>query len=196
MNLVEIVRYIAPSLTISVVFSTLILYFIQLFLGNRSKIINKYFLITFMCSFFALLTQFPLPIPDTLDCSGGGAKPILKPFATLDHIVRLWNYSRNDPSSDLSWWYGSKIIQAATMNFTLCAAIGAALAGHINCRWPYAKALTFGVLLSGSVELAQLTGLFGLYSCAWRQFEVDDLILNITGLMTGFAIMRYSRQQA
>jgi hypothetical protein len=75
MNLVEIVRYIAPSLTISVVFSTLILYFIQLFLGNRSKIINKYFLITFMCSFFALLTQFPLPIPDTLDCSGGKADP-------------------------------------------------------------------------------------------------------------------------
>jgi glycopeptide antibiotics resistance protein len=42
--------------------------------------------------------------------------------------------------------------------------------------------------------VAQLTGLFGLYPCAWRTFEVDDLILNIGGLMAGFALMRrYAR---
>jgi glycopeptide antibiotics resistance protein len=35
-----------------------------------------------------------------------------------------------------------------------------------------------------------LTGLFGLYPCAFRTFEVDDLIFNISGLLAGFAMMR------
>jgi glycopeptide antibiotics resistance protein len=30
----------------------------------------------------------------------------------------------------------------------------------------------------------------GRYTCAWRTFKVDDLILNIGGLMAGFALMR------
>jgi glycopeptide antibiotics resistance protein len=43
--------------------------------------------------------------------------------------------------------------------------------------------------LSGGAELAQLTGVFGLYPCAFRTFEVDDLIFNIFGLLAGFAMM-------
>jgi glycopeptide antibiotics resistance protein len=41
--------------------------------------------------------------------------------------------------------------------------------------------------------VAQLTGLFGLYPCAFRTFEVDDLIFNISGLMAGFAVLRWWR---
>ncbi len=148
----------------------------------------------FLALFFLALTQFPLPDRAALDCSEGGAEAILKPFTTLDHIARLWRWWRNEPEIGLKAWVGSKVIQAAVMNFALCAAIGAAFARHTRGPFPAGQAFLLGVALSGGAELAQLTGLFGLYPCAFRHFEVDDLILNIGGLMAGFLLMRRWRQ--
>mgnify|MGYP006198078473 CR=1 FL=1 len=34
--------------------------------------------------------------------------------------------------------------------------------------------LIFATALTGFVEVSQLTGIFGLYDCPYRQFEVDD----------------------
>lgn len=139
--------------------------------------------------FFLTLTQYPLPDPVTLDCTDGGVAPILRPFETFAHVHQIIVWNGNDPDA-VTWrtWVGSKILQAAAMNLMLCAAIGAALARHDSVGWRGALALA--VALSGGAELAQLTGLFGLYPCAWRTFEVDDLILNIGGLMAGFTLMR------
>jgi glycopeptide antibiotics resistance protein len=39
--------------------------------------------------------------------------------------------------------------------------------------------LAFG--LSLAAELSQLTGLWGLYPCSYRKFDVDDLLLNTSG---------------
>lgn len=144
----------------------------------------------FLALFFLTLTQHPFPDRATLDCSAGGVPPILKPFATIDHVARLWVWTQNDPSIWPGKWIGSKVLQAAGMNLVLCAAIGAAFARHAGGRRPWLRALGLGVILSGGAEVAQLTGLFGLYPCAWRTFEVDDLILNIGGLMGGFTLMR------
>lgn len=148
----------------------------------------------FLALFFLALTQFPLPDRATLDCAGGGAEAILRPFATLDHIGRLWRWWRNEPEIGLAAWVGSKVIQAAVMNFALCAAIGVAFARHVRGPFPAGQTLLLGVVLSGGAELAQLTGIFGLYPCAFRHFEVDDLILNIGGLMAGFLLMRRWRR--
>lgn len=112
--------------------------------------------------------------------------PIIRPFETFAHIQRMLVWNDNDPAA-VTWrnWIGSKILQAAAMNFLLCAAIGASLA-----RMDWRGALGLAVVLSGGAELAQLTGLFGLYPCTFRTFEVDDLIFNISGLLVGFALMR------
>lgn len=140
--------------------------------------------------FFLTLTQYPLPDRAALDCTGGGAEAILRPFATLDHVARLWRQGAAQGHA-AGLWLGSKVIQAAAMNFALCAAIGAALARHAPA--PRA-ALVLGAGLSLSAETAQLTGLFGLYPCAFRHFEVDDLILNIGGVAAGHAAMRRLRR--
>lgn len=143
----------------------------------------------FLALFFLVLTQYPLPDPKALDCSDGGVAPILRPFETLAHVQRMLAWNENDPAA-VTWrsWLGSKVLQAAAMNFLLCAAIGAALAWQGNVGW--LGALGLAVVLSGGAEIAQLTGLFGLYPCAFRTFEVDDLIFNISGLVMGFALMR------
>ncbi len=118
--------------------------------------------------------------------------PILRPFETFAHLPRMMIWEENDPAA-VTWrtWVGSKVLQAAVMNFLLCAALGAAFAWQGRAGWR--GALGLAVMLSGGAEVAQLTGLFGLYPCAFRTFEVDDLIFNIGGLMAGFAFMRWWR---
>src|SRR5699024_8376409 len=42
-----------------------------------------------------------------------------------------------------------------------------------------------GLTASALIELTQLTGLWGLYPCAYRVFDVDDLIINTIGAVPG-----------
>ncbi|WP_339878540.1 VanZ family protein [uncultured Algoriphagus sp.] len=53
-------------------------------------------------------------------------------------------------------------------------------------------ATMIGFLVSLFYEITQLTALYGLYPCRYRQFEVDDLITNTFGCFIGFLIARYS----
>ena len=158
--------------------------------GGPLRLRRPQTLTIFFSSFFLILTQFPFPDLATLDCSSGGVAPILAPFATFNHVAQLWVYTQKHVDAGLSVWVGNKVIQAAAMNFVLCAVIGAAFARHAVRRPPWLWAVGLGILLSGSAELAQLTGFFGLYPCAWRTFEVDDLIFNISGLIAGFLLMK------
>jgi hypothetical protein len=182
----EILAYFGPALVYAAIGAALLWPLWRAAAG----VDGRHALTLFLALFFLVLTQHPLPDRATLDCGDGGVRPILRPFATLDHVGRMWLRQLNDPSIGPTRWLGSKVIQAAVMNFTLFALIGAAFARHAGGRRPFLAALAFGVLLSGAAELMQLTGLFGLYPCAWRTFETDDLILNTAGLIAGFAVMR------
>lgn len=146
---------------------------------------GRHLLSLWLIAFFLVLTQHPLPDPATLDCRGGGVAPILRPFAFLDTYQRLWRQGAGP-----AVWIGTKNIQSSLMNFGLPALIGVALARHLGGRRPWLRALGIAVAVSGGAELLQYTALLGLYPCRYRYFEVDDLILNIGGLMTGFLAWR------
>lgn len=184
MSPAQLLAYLGPALVYAACAVALVS---ALLWPTRLRLGGPQVLTLFLALFFLALTQHPLPDRAALDCSGGGVAPILTPFATFEHVTRLWRYGQRHPEAGLSVWIGNLAIQAAVMNLVLCAAIGAAFARHAGGRRPWRRALGLGVLLSGGAELAQLTGLFGLYPCAWRTFEVDDLIFNIGGLMAGFA---------
>lgn len=49
-----------------------------------------------------------------------------------------------------------------------------------------------GLLASLCIEVAQLTGLFGIYSYAYRTFDTCDLITNTTGALLGWILARIS----
>jgi len=138
-----------------------------------------------LVAFFLILTQHPFPDRDTLDCSQGGAQPILQPFATLSRFALLW-----ERGGGLRPWLGDKMVQASTMNFVLCLLIGLAIARHLRGRLVVLQAFLCGAALSLTAELLQLTAFLGFYPCPYRQFEVDDLILNISGVMAGVALAR------
>ena len=142
----------------------------------------------FFCLFFVFLALHPFPDPSGLDCTAGGPPPRLRPFAFLGAFRLLWQ--RGAPPGD---WMHNLTVASSVMNFALCAVIGAVLARH---RGGFGRALVFAVLFSGGIETAQVTGLFGLYPCAWRQFDVDDLILNIAGIAAGFLALRLTFRPA
>lgn len=53
---------------------------------------------------------------------------------------------------------------------------------------PRAVVLALGLLASGVVETAQLTGNFGLMPCPYRLADVTDLVTNTTGAAVGLAL--------
>lgn len=137
--------------------------------------------------FFLALTQVPFPDPHTMVCPGVHVTPRLMPFRFLFRAVDLLAVPQDLPAQLLD-----RGPLAALMNLVLCLMIGAALA-----RWTargISFALIWGATLSMGVELTQLTGFWWMFPCPWRQFDVDDLILNVGGVVIGFAISRWKKQ--
>ncbi|MGY9047161.1 hypothetical protein P775_17310 [Puniceibacterium antarcticum] len=129
---------------------------------------------------FIFMTQHPFPDPASMHCPVPTAVPQLQPLQVTKTIQRLM---RRD-----AVWYEylmSRTVAATAMNFLLCAVIGLALARHVT---RLRTAALFGILLTLSIELTQLTGFWGLWPCPWRQFNVDDLLMNALGVIAGFAL--------
>lgn len=133
---------------------------------------------------FIFLTQHPFPAPSELDCPVPSAQPQLQPFQFWSTFARL-----HDQGAGIAEWLRNRTVAATVMNFAVCVVIGLTLARHTS-RLLFA--ICFGVGMTLTVELTQLTGLFGLYPCAYRQFNVDDLILNALGVVVGFLLARIS----
>ena len=136
----------------------------------------------FAILFFVVLTQHPFPDPATLDCPVRYTEPQLIPFNVLQRLAENWSRV----GTTLRWFLRPWLL-APVMNLVLCAVIGALLARH-RLRLRTAVLLGFG--LSLTVELTQLTGLWGVYPCPYRQFDVDDLILNTAGVALGVVLVR------
>jgi hypothetical protein len=133
--------------------------------------------------FFLALTQLPFPDPDRMICPVPYTEPRLMPFRFVVRGIDLLASPQLLPTRLLD-----RGVLSALMNLVLCIGIGAVLA-----RWTARGvrfALVWGAALSFGVELTQLTGFWGAFPCPWRLFDIDDLILNIAGVLIGFAASR------
>lgn len=132
----------------------------------------------FVILFFVFLTQHPFPNPATLQCPVPKAHPNLVPLQFAE--AWAWQWRRNDTFA--GFLRGAPVLSVA-MNLLLCCLIGTMLS-----RYPMRlrTAMMIGVALSLAVELTQLTGIWKLYPCAFRKFDVDDLLLNALGVVLGF----------
>lgn len=57
---------------------------------------------------------------------------------------------------------------------------------YFGVRWKKALLIGFGISLF--FEITQRTGLYFIYACPYRLFDVDDLIMNTFGTLLGFVI--------
>lgn len=128
--------------------------------------------------FFLVLTQHPFPSPSELVCPVPSAAPQLRIFRFMEPVIDL-----HQAGAGLLGLLSNRTILATLMNFLICAIIGATLSRHVDRQW---IASLFGLGLSLGIEMTQLTGIWGLYPCAYRQFNVDDLLMNGLGVSFGF----------
>lgn len=84
---------------------------------------------------------------------------------------------------------GIRAVLQVSMNVLFFVPLGVFLRTMHNWRFTLVVALAFAMSLL--IETAQLTGVFGIYPCSYRLFDVDDLLLNTFGAVLGLVVARF-----
>lgn len=74
----------------------------------------------------------------------------------------------------------------AFFNFILLMPLGVYLRYFLTHKKLWWKAAIIAFLTTLFYEVTQITGIYGIYNCAYRIFDVDDLLLNTSGAILGF----------
>lgn len=127
--------------------------------------------------FFAIWTYTLLPLPDPagIRCAGVNVDP-------LQLVDDLRGAASRADGSARAFVADAAVLQLA-LNVLLFLPLGFFL--RVLGRRGILTALVAGFGVSLVVELTQLTGVWGLYPCAYRVFDVDDLITNTAGALLG-----------
>lgn len=132
------------------------------------------------------LTVLPLPeyTSDFCEVHAFASQPQLIPFYFVVDLVEATDIFA--AGSDLISILSSSAFLHAFLNFLLLMPLGFYLRYYFQVNFRLAGLITIATTLS--FELTQLTGIYGLYPCPYRLFDVDDLILNASGAFVGYAI--------
>ncbi|MEU3147646.1 MULTISPECIES: VanZ family protein [unclassified Streptomyces] len=128
-----------------------------------------------------LQTVMPLPARTSAFCSitRYAQSPQLEPF---DFYTRVASASGGDWSA--STLAGLAVTWTTVLNAVLLLPLGVYLRYYLRQKLLPATALAFATSLF--FEMTQYTGLWFVYACPYRQFNVDDLILNTGGAVLGW----------
>lgn len=117
-------------------------------------------------------TLLPLPDPATLSCAGVNTDATAIVDVIRGAFRRRGSAAATDPA-----------MQQLLLNVLLFVPLGFFL--RVLGDRGVVAALVAGFGLSAFVELTQLTGVWTLYPCAYRVFDVDDLLTNTLGAVLG-----------
>lgn len=150
-------------------------------------------LIVYSFIFYMLSALFLvlLPLPATRNtCALQSADTIyysLAPFTFVQDTLKGSSIVWSQPSTYIQIFKQSAFLQAG-YNFLLLLPLGVYLRYFFHDKRYWKRAFVLGFALSLFYEVTQVTGIYGLYTCPYRLFDVDDLILNSTGTLAGFLI--------
>ena len=116
----------------------------------------------------AAFTLYPMPDNAARFCGSHHIQPQLTPLASILEIPHE----------------GVRALLQVVLNVIFFVPLGAFLRAMYRVRWWTVVAI--GLITSVVIELTQLTGVFGVYPCSYRLFDVDDLLLNTSGALLGF----------
>ncbi|MDR0593269.1 MAG: VanZ family protein [Bifidobacteriaceae bacterium] len=130
--------------------------------------------LAFLVYFMALWTYTlaPFPEPGRHRC----APAQLKPFFSFQDALQ---YPHSSPGELLR----NPVLAQMALNVALFVPLG--LFTRLLWRRGVLTALAAGLGLSLFIEFTQLTGVWGIYGCAYRVFDVDDLMTNTSGALLG-----------
>ncbi|MCA0252548.1 MAG: VanZ family protein [Actinobacteria bacterium] len=142
--------------------------------AGRLRLIDLITLLAVAVYAVALWTYTLVPLPDANDftCAGANLRP-LEFLRDIRDAVREVGRAA---------WRHPAFLQAA-FNVLLFIPLGYFL--RVLARRGIIVATALGFAISATIEFTQRTGIWGLYPCAYRVFDVDDLILNTAGALIG-----------
>lgn len=153
---------------------------------NKWRSFILYSLLLYLLTAYFLVI---LPMPDTFDtCSiqrVNTQHTQLVPFNFIQEIGHSTTVVLSQPSTYLNLLKESAFLQVA-FNVLLTVPFGIYLRYYF--RRSFLQTLFLSLCLSFFFEITQLTGLYGIYNCAYRLFDVDDLFLNTLGGAIGYMI--------
>jgi len=130
-----------------------------------------------------------LPLPDTRNTCAlinpDASFMSLIPFTFVTDFLHEVNLDWSDPLAYIQLLKERAFLQVI-FNFLLLMPLGIYLRYYFRRSWAVTLLISFSTSLF--FEVTQLTGLYGIYNCPYRLFDVDDLLLNTSGAMLGFAI--------
>ncbi|WP_192496973.1 ElyC/SanA/YdcF family protein [Gulosibacter chungangensis] len=114
-------------------------------------------------------TILPLPDPATLQCSAEAYGQ----FVPFDFIREVnWSNALAD-----------SMLRQVLLNVLFFVPLGALVRHLFGTR--ILTTVLIGAAISLAIEVTQLTGIYGIYPCPYRVFDVDDLLANTLGAFVG-----------
>lgn len=117
-------------------------------------------------------TLLPFPDPDAIRCVGVNVEVTSLADDMRGALARRGSAAVADP-----------VMLQLLLNVLLFVPLGFFL--RVLGGRGVATALVAGFALSGFVEVTQLTAVWGIYPCAYRVFDVDDLLTSTLGAVLG-----------
>lgn len=144
---------------------------------------------SFIFYFLSALCLVLLPFPSTRDtCSLQSPDTVhtnLRLFQFVEDILKDSGVVLTNPSTWLAITKQQAFYQAF-FNFLLLLPFGVYLRYFLQERRYWKRAFIISFLLTLFYEITQRTGIYGIFNCAYRIFDVDDLLLNSIGALLGF----------
>ncbi|MDY0393954.1 VanZ family protein [Virgibacillus halophilus] len=157
------------------------------YLSFWSSVVVFSFIFYMLSAFFLVILPLPatqdtcaLQPPDTVPYQ---LVPFYFVWDTLKGSSVVWNH----PATYIQIFKQGAFLPAA-YNFLLLLPLGVYLRYFFRSKQYWKRAWLIGFLVSLFFEITQLTGIYGIYNCPYRLFNVDDLLLNSVGALTGFLI--------
>ncbi|MBN3522302.1 VanZ family protein [Paenibacillus apiarius] len=141
-------------------------------------------LLYFISAFYLVILPLPAQTHNCVERSSAVFEQ-LRPFQFIRDIVKESRVEWSHPSTYVYLLQERAFFQAA-FNMVLTLPLGVYLRYYF--RRSFLQTTVIALLVSLFFEVTQRTGLYGIYDCPYRLFDVDDLLLNTLGGMTGFLL--------
>lgn len=129
-----------------------------------------------------MYTLLPTGIDIAAVCArGAGAATQMRPFQFVEDVREIMQHA-SSPQAVLT----SATVQQVVFNVLLFVPLGVFLR-RLN-RLPWWAVVAAGIGTTLLIEFTQYTGNWGFAECAYRVFDVDDLILNTAGTCIGLLL--------
>ncbi|WP_019422892.1 VanZ family protein [Paenibacillus sp. OSY-SE] len=141
-------------------------------------------LLYFISAFYLVILPLPAQTHNCVERSSAVFEQ-LRPFQFVRDIVKESRVEWSHPSTYVYLLQERAFFQAA-FNMVLTLPLGVYLRYYF--RRSFLQTTVIALLVSLFFEVTQRTGLYGIYDCPYRLFDVDDLLLNTLGGMAGFLL--------